>query len=205
MNKVSEKKLLHEQSLWEYEWEKLKLEQTKKKIDIKKRDLQRAEEDQEELLTTQKDKKNRKKLKIEIVQPRKRIQAPENTNQNNVVTNFSSGKRSAGKMDTEEIYMHETKTQTSNLQQNLQNAFKQKPLVYFDNNGNVCINENEQGFKPQIDDLSGFMNLDQQQVNALPPISRQYFDKCLPWIMTGRILAEQKEKEDNNNKNSAKK
>ena len=42
MNKVNEKKLLHEQSLWEYEWEKLMLEQTKKKIDIKKRDLQRA-------------------------------------------------------------------------------------------------------------------------------------------------------------------
>ena len=31
MNKVNEKKLLHEQSLWEYEWEKLWLEQAKKK------------------------------------------------------------------------------------------------------------------------------------------------------------------------------
>ena len=44
-NKVNEKKLLHEQSLWEYEWEKLRLEQAKKRINIRKRDLQRAEED----------------------------------------------------------------------------------------------------------------------------------------------------------------
>ena len=108
-------------------------------------------------------------------------------------------------MNTEDIYMHETKTQTPNLEQNLKNVINQKTLVYFDNNGNVCINENEQGFKPQMDDLHKFMNLNQEQVNNLNSISRQYFDKCLPWIMTGRILGEQKEKEDNNNKNSTKK
>ena len=59
--KVNEKKLLHEQSLWEYEWEKLRLEQAKKRINTRKRDLQRAEEDQEELMITQNEKNNKKK------------------------------------------------------------------------------------------------------------------------------------------------
>ena len=54
-------------------------------------------------------------------------------------------------------------------------------------------------------ELHKFMNLNQEQVNNLSSIQRQYFDKCLPWIMTARILAEQKEKDDNNNKNSNKK
>ena len=204
-NKVNEKKLLHEQSLWEYEWEKLRLEQAKKRINIRKRDLQRAEEDQEELLITQNERNNKKKIKIEVVKARKRIQAPENTNDNNVVTNFSSGKISTGKMDTEEIFMHETKTQTPNLEQNLKNALKQKPLVYIDNNGKAGINENEHGFMPQMGELHNFMNLNQEQVNNLSSIQRQYFDKCFPWIMTARILAEQQEKDDNNNKNLNKK
>ena len=146
-----------------------------------------------------------KKIKIEVVPARKRIQAPENTNNNNVVTNFSSGKISTEKMDTEEIFMHETKTQTPNLEQNLKNALKQKPLVYIDNDNQVGINENEHGFKPQMGELHKFMNLNQEQVNNLSSIQRQYFDKCLPWIMTARILAEQQEKDDNNNKNSNKK
>ena len=67
-------------------------------------------------MITQNEKNNKKKIKIEVVPARKRIQAPENTNNNNVVTNFSSGKISTEKMDTEEIFMHETKTQTPNLE-----------------------------------------------------------------------------------------
>ena len=108
-------------------------------------------------------------------------------------------------MDTEEIFMHETKTQTPNLEQNLKNALKQKPLVYFDNNGKVGINKNEHGFMPQMGELHNFINLNQEQVNNLSSIQRQYFDKCLPWIMTARILAEQQEKDEYNNKNLNKK
>ena len=204
MNKVSQAKILHEQSIWEYEWEKLRLERFKKKIDVKKRDWERAEEDQDELLIAQNEKKDRKKLKIEV-QPRQRIQPKQNINENKVVTNFSAGKKSVEKMDTEEIFMQESKKPTQIFQQNVENTLRQLPLVYFDNNGKVCINPNEQGFIPQMEQLSNFMDYTQEQVNNLYEIPRGYFDKCLPWIMTARILQEQRDKEIKSNQSSNKK
>ena len=81
-----------------------------KKVETCKDKYERAEKEYEDMTTTQDIRERRKKLKIDVATPRSRINPPQNTNQNQIfVTNFSDGKRSSGKMDTEEI-MTEKKT-----------------------------------------------------------------------------------------------
>ena len=124
--KLHKKKMKYEQAVWELEWTKLTIDQLTKKVETTKYQIERAEQDQNELNNNQGIKNQRKRLKIDP--PRQRINPVQNTNQNQTFTNFSAGKRSVEKMDQETI-MAETKKQDLNIRQLAENSLNQRPLL----------------------------------------------------------------------------
>ena len=123
----------------------------------------------------------------------------QNQNQNNFVTNFSNGKISVEKMDVEPI-MQEKKITDPNLRQFAEKAIKSKPLLIWENN-KLVINPGEDGFKPDADDLDRMIQLDAEQIQNLSQEAKDQYHKSLAWVMLGRMMQDQKKKENEINEN----
>ena len=198
--KLHKKKLKHEQAVWELEWTKLTIDQLTKKVETTKYQIERAEQDQNELNNNQGIKNQKKRLKIDL--PRQRINPVQNTNQNQTFTNFSAGKRSVEKMDQETI-MAETKKQDLNIRQLAENSLNQRPLLEWEDT-TLKINPDQFGFTPDFKKLDEYVKYNDQKVSRLSPNDKIDFDNYLPWIILAKSMIEMKNRENQNNMSTKK-